>query len=183
MQIYVRKGRFSLFQVSLRQSTNIKSQKKSAELIDKITLKKNALGEDITGLPNPFMKTNTEQAFDVNGVPIEYDASGLDTEALVKLSDGTFWLAEEYGPSILHVDAEGKILKRLVPAGLEEDLKEAKYPVKGSLPAILMKRKLNRGIESIAVDPSEKNLYFILQSPLANPDSKAYKKIFNSASV
>jgi len=152
-----------------------KITKESAELLEMITLKDSS-GKDITGLPNPFLKTNTEQAFDVNGNPIEFDPSGVDTESLIKLSDGTYWLSEEYGPSIMHVAADGKVIKRLVPAGLEEDLKGAKYPVVGTLPEILMKRKLNRGIESISVDPSENNLYFILQSPLANPDSKAYKK-------
>jgi len=147
----------------------------SADLIEQITIK-NTSGADISGLSNPLITTDTEQAFDVMGNPIEYDASGLDTESIVKLSDGTFWLSEEYAPSILHVASDGKVIERLVPAGLEEDLKEAEYPVKGVLPAILMKRKLNRGIESIAVDKDEKNIYFILQSPLANPDSKAYKK-------
>ncbi len=39
-----------------------------------------------------------------------------------------------------------------------------------------MKRHLNRGIESIAVSPDEKFLYFAMQSPLDNPDSGAYKK-------
>ena len=46
----------------------------------------------------------------------------------------------------------------------------------GSLPAILMKRQLNRGIEGIALAPDESALYAIVQNPLANPDADAYKK-------
>ena len=146
----------------------------SAELIERITLKDDK-GHDITGLPNPFVTTGTEQAFDTNTNAIPYDPSGVDTEGIIKLSDGTFWLADEYAPSIIHAASDGKILERLVPAGLEKDLTGAGYNVSGTLPAILMKRKLNRGIESIGVSPDEKYLFFAMQSPLANPDKKAYK--------
>jgi hypothetical protein len=147
----------------------------SAELLERITLK-NDKGHDITGLPNPFVTTDTEQAFDTNATPIPYDPSGVDTEGIVKLSDGTFWLADEYGPSIIHAASDGKIIERLVPAGLEKDLAGAEYKVSGTLPAILMKRKLNRGIESIGVSPDEKYLFFAMQSPLANPNNSAYKR-------
>jgi len=43
------------------------------------------------------------------------------------------------------------------------------------LPAILMKRALNRGLESVALSADEKRLYLLMQSPLANPDQDAYK--------
>jgi hypothetical protein len=62
-----------------------------------------------------------------------------------------------------------------VPAGVEGDLAAANYRVIGALPAILKKRRLNRGIESLAVDPDEQFLYFMMESPLANPDNTAYK--------
>jgi hypothetical protein len=133
-------------------------------------------GTPITGLPNPLKITKTEKAYGADGAEIPFDASGLDTEAIVRLADGSFWLAEEYAPSLVHVAADGTILERLVPAGVEADLTAAKYPVSGSLPAILMKRNLNRGIESVAMSPDEKFLYFIVQNPLANPDGDAYKK-------
>jgi hypothetical protein len=133
-------------------------------------------GQAITGLPNPLTVTNTEPAFDAAGKKIALDPSGLDTEALVRLSDGRFWLTEEYGPSLIHVAADGTVLERLVPAGVERDLAGARYPVAGTLPAVLMRRALNRGIESLALSPDEKFLYFIVQSPLANPDADAYKK-------
>lgn len=133
----------------------------------------------ISGLTNPFVSTDTEAALDASGAVMAFDPNGLDTESLVKLSDGSFWLGEEYGPSIVHVSATGEVLERLVPAGLEADLSGASYPVSGSLPAILAKRKLNRGIESIAVSNDEQTLYFIMQSPLANPNNDAYKKSRN----
>lgn len=134
---------------------------------------KDSNGNVITGLTNPL--NDTENGYAPDGSLRAFDPNGLDTEALVRLSDGTFWLAEEYAPSLVHVAADGTILQRLVPAGVEAQLDGATYPVTGMLPAILHKRKLNRGIESIAVSLNEKYLYFALQSPLANPDGDAYK--------
>ncbi len=136
---------------------------------------KDADGNAISGLANPLQATNTESAFDISGAPMALDPEGVDTESLVRLADGTFWLGEEYGPSLVHVEATGEIIERLVPQGLAGDLAAANYPVSGTLPAILMKRKLNRGIESIAVSPDQQWLYFAVQSPLANPNTAAYK--------
>ncbi|WP_353573285.1 esterase-like activity of phytase family protein [Candidatus Albibeggiatoa sp. nov. BB20] len=146
--------------------------------IERILLK-NSSGTPITGLSNPLEVMDTEGSFSNTGQFVEYDVEGLDTEALVRLSDGTFWLAEEYAPSLVHVAADGTILERVVPAGVEGDLSAADYPITGRLPAILQKRPLNRGVESIAVSPDEQFLYFIMQSPLSNPDAAAYKASHN----
>jgi hypothetical protein len=137
---------------------------------------KDAAGKTITGLSNPLKAAKTEAAFDKDGRQLPFDPNGLDTEGLVRLKDGTFWIGEEYGPSLVHVAADGKIIERLVPQGLEGDLSGASYTVTGALPAILMKRQLNRGIEGLAIAPDETALYTIVQNPLANPDADAYKK-------
>lgn len=136
---------------------------------------KDAAGKTITGLSNPLKAAKTEAAFDKDGKQLPFDPNGLDTEGLVRLKDGTFWIGEEYGPSLAHVAADGKIIERLVPQGLEGDLSGATYTVTGALPAILMKRQLNRGIEGLAIAPDESALYTIVQNPLANPDAEAYK--------
>jgi len=137
---------------------------------------KDTLGNPITGLSNPTsVFLPTEANYDKNGNLIAGDPNGLDPEAFVKMKDGTFWVGEEYGPSILHLSATGRVLERLVPAGVQTQLAAATYPVTGSLPAILSKRKLNRGIEDIAISPNEQFLYFMMQSPLANPTVADYK--------
>ena len=75
--------------------------------------------------------------------------------------------------------AEGRIITRHVPKGTEEDYAGARYDVVGSLPAILAKRQANRGIESLAVSRDERFLFFMMQSPLANPDTAAFRKSRN----
>ena len=50
-----------------------------------------------------------EPTFDVAGAPIAPDPSGADSEAVAVLADGSFWVAEEYGPSLIKVDAQGTV--------------------------------------------------------------------------
>ncbi|MCO8254839.1 esterase-like activity of phytase family protein [Haladaptatus sp. AB618] len=127
-------------------------------------------GHDITAISNPLTVTATEVAYSMNGARIPYDPNGMDVEAVAQLTDGTFWITEEYAPSLAHVAADGRILDRIVPAGVDADLADATYPVTGDLPAIIRRRKLNRGIEGFGVTPDESAIFFALQSPLANPD-------------
>jgi hypothetical protein len=75
----------------------------------------------------------------------------------------------------VHVAIDGRIITRHVPQGTEADYAGARYDVVGSLPGILAKRQLNRGIEALAVSRDERFLFFMLQSPLANPDGAAYR--------
>jgi len=146
---------------------------------DVISLK-TASGRAITGLLNPQSVAKTDQGLDAQGNKLAYDPNTIDAEGLVKLSDGSFWMGEEMGPSVLHVAPDGRIVKRIVPADAVADYKDADTEIVGGLPAILSKRQANRGIESVAVSPDEKFLYFILQNPLANPDAKAYAQAKNT---
>jgi hypothetical protein len=129
----------------------------------------------ITGLPNPLQSMTTEKGYDNNGNPLEFDSEGIDSEAIIKLSNGQFWIADEYAPSLVHVAANGRILERIVPSGVENELNDANYRVIGALPNILKNRPLNRGIESLAISPDEQFLYFIMESPLKNPTQAAYQ--------
>ena len=98
----------------------------------------------------------------------------------MRLSDGTFWIGEENAPSIAHFSADGRMIERHVPAGTEGEFAGAPYEIKGSLPAIIAKRQGNRGIEGLAISPDERFLYFIMQNPLANPDTAAYQQARNT---
>jgi hypothetical protein len=141
---------------------------------------KTASGLAVTGLLNPQSVATTDQGLDAAGNRLAYDPNTVDAEGLVKLSDGSFWIGEEMGPSVLHVAADGRILKRIVPSDAVGDYKGADTEIVGGLPALLSRRQGNRGIESIAVSPDEVFLYFMLQNPLANPDAKAYAQAKNT---
>ena len=147
----------------------------TAKLLEAIPLKGKS-GKPVSGLPFNSDNFKLEAAYDVNGKLLPGDPSGLDTETLARLPDGSFIVGEEYGSSILEVAADGTVLKRHVPAGVEAELSGADYDVVGSLPPIIAKRTLNRGIENVAVSADSATLYVLMQSPLANPDNDAYKK-------
>ena len=126
-------------------------------------------GLPVTGLPN--LKGIDETPYNYSAQELlRFDTNNLDTEGLVRTSKGDFWIAEEYSPSLLHVDRSGKVLKRYGPEGLKLDATD--YPVAGVLPAIYVKRKINRGFEGLALSSDERTLYLALQSPLLNPDRK-----------
>ncbi|MCC9624567.1 esterase-like activity of phytase family protein [Thalassospira sp. MA62] len=151
----------------------------SFDIKDVITLK-DQNGVPLTGLTNKLTVAKTEQPVDAYGHILDQSVSAIDAEGLIRLSDGTYWIGEENGPSILHAEADGTVIERIVPAGSEKDFKDAAYKVVGGLPAILVKRQTNRGIESMAVSPDESKLYFMVQNPLANPNADAYKAAKNT---
>lgn len=132
-----------------------------------------ASGRPVTGLSNQAGHDETPYTWD-GRTALPHNPSGLDVEDLVRTRDGDFWLVDEYGPSLVRVSRDGRVLERHVPAGL--GLTGADYPVKETLPAILASRQQNRGFEGLAISSDERTLYLAVQSPLANPDKKAAKK-------
>jgi hypothetical protein len=77
---------------------------------------------------------------------------GIDPEGLDFDARGDAWISEEYGPSLLKVNARtGRIVQRLSPSA--------------GLPPILASRQVNRGFEGVAVTPSGK-VYGLVQSTL-----------------
>jgi hypothetical protein len=120
---------------------------------------KNAAGKKISGLPNPNYGNTGEIAVDMQGRELGTDPDGLDSEGLVALKDGTFWISDEYGPWLVHVDADGKIIERVGP-----------FPGAKSLPKVLAKRRPNRGMESLTITPDGRTLVGLMQNPVDNPD-------------
>lgn len=126
-------------------------------------------GAPVTGLPNQAGRDEAPYSYDAK-TPLAYDPNGLDTEGIVRDADGSFWLVDEYGPSLVHVSGSGRVLARYVPEGL--DLEGADYPVVEALPGILLHRKINRGFEGLALLPGG-DLVLAVQSPLSLPDEDA----------
>lgn len=144
------------------------------ELVDELRLQ-TASDAPVSGLPPPSSEhAKAEPVFDLQGKALPPDPSGLDTEGIAALADGGFWVADEFGPSLLRIDGEGRVLTRAVP----DDIKfpDADYPVQHTLPAIAAKRQLNRGFECVALSPDGNALFIAFQSPLAYPDEATHKR-------
>lgn len=134
---------------------------------------KDTQGNAITGLPNSNELGGTgEVPYDVHGNTlrdqsgkIKVDDFGLDSEGLVALKDGTFWVSDEYGPHIVHFDANGKEIGRINP--FKHDSRTVL-----NLPAELSSRDKSHGMEGLTVTPDQKTLVGIMQSTLKNPSKK-----------
>ena len=96
----------------------------------------------------------------------------LDPEGLTRAADGTWYVSDEYGPSIFHFDANGVLLGRLFAP-------EAFIPKRGNYPgatffgngAITTGRVRNRGFEGLTLTPDGRRLVAALQSPLQQDGS------------
>lgn len=104
-------------------------------------------GTPISGLPN---KPGDELPVDSRGTELKRDIHGIDPECLA--FDGEFiWLGEEYGPSILKFNLQGRLIKRYLPDGTH-------------LPSKLLERRVNRGFEALTYRGGK--VFAMLQSPL-----------------
>lgn len=133
-------------------------------------------GKPVTGLSNQESRDELPFTYDAS-TRLPVNPNGLDTEGIVRAYDGTFWLVDEYSPSLVHVSSHGQVLARYVPKGL--NLQGADYPVIESLPAIFLTRKINRGFEGLAQLPGG-DLVLALQSPLSNPSKKIGEASLNT---
>lgn len=113
-------------------------------------------GNPLNGLVVDVGDTGGETMVDINGNPMPNSDRGLDSEGLVALPDGTFWVADEYGPFVIHFDAHGTEIERL-------------SPYDGSLPGELALRDPNRGMEGLTITPDGSTLVGVMQSALAAP--------------
>ncbi|SDQ08100.1 Uncharacterized conserved protein [Chryseobacterium soldanellicola] len=131
------------------------------EVIKYIKLK-NPSGQPITGLPNPVgMGSTGEIAYAADGSILGTDNYGLDSESIVAAPDGTFWVSDEYGPHIVHYNADGVELERISPIGVNTGTRK--------LPAVFGKRRPNRGMEGMCMTPDGKMLVGTMQSMMYVP--------------
>ena len=148
--------------ISLRLSP---SGKAFIETITPLTRPDGAL---ITGLPTT--KPATDIPYDVNLNVLPFDEDSLDAEGLTIDPWGNFWVCEEYKPSVAMIAPNGRVQMRLVPAGTLTGLEQV--PTYDVLPAVLAKRRSNRGLEGLAA-AADGILYAIMQRPLSNPNRAA----------
>lgn len=131
-------------------------------------LLKNPQGQAISGLPNLHFGASKEIAYDQRGCVLAQgnDEFGLDSEGLVALKHGSFWVSDEYGPHIVHFDADGVEIDR-INAYPQDTRRKSGY----LLPAEYANRRQNRGMEGLTITPDQKKLVGIMQSSMSNPDA------------
>jgi hypothetical protein len=125
-------------------------------VLEKTIPLKAADGTPYSGRENSQAQTG-ETIVDLNDNLLPLDPNGYDSEGLVAMPDGTFWVSDEYGPFITHFDRNGRQLQRL-------------SPFDGSLPEELANRVPNKGMEGLTITPDHSTLVGIMQSALQQPD-------------
>ncbi|MFC4138477.1 MULTISPECIES: esterase-like activity of phytase family protein [unclassified Microbacterium] len=92
----------------------------------------------------------------------------FDIESVVRAKDGTFWVGEEFGPFLLHFDAEGTLLQK--PFSLEgAKSPQNPYLKAGETPRV----RASRGFEAMAGSKNGRYLYPILEGAYADdPDHR-----------
>ncbi|MFD0751059.1 esterase-like activity of phytase family protein [Mucilaginibacter calamicampi] len=135
-------------------------------VLEQVINLKNAAGVNLNGLPNPVGVGNTgEIPYDLNGNVLTTSEDGIDSEGLVRASDGSFWVSDEYGPHIVHFDAAGKTIERINPFGSGTGGRK--------IPLVFARRRANRGMEGLTITPDGKTLVGLMQSPMYNPNKNA----------
>jgi hypothetical protein len=131
----------------------------------------NADGSPITGLPSPAERGGTgEKAVGVDGTRLPADPNGLDPEGIHPVQGGSFWVSDEYGPSLVHFDSTGRTLERFSPRTAGK-----------ALPKVFAKRRPNRGMEGLSGTLDGTTLIGLMQSPLDNP--KAAGRVSTSVRI
>jgi hypothetical protein len=85
----------------------------------------------------------------------------IDPESLQRGRNGDLWVGDEFGPWILHFDAEGRLLDP--PFALPEGVVSPDNPI----PTGPVTQPSSRGIEGMAITPNGRWLYVVLEGATA----------------
>ena len=121
----------------------------------------------ITGLPpqagvGSTGETPLNDAYRFDAATANYDANGLDPESIVvDAARNVLWASDEYGPFIVRINRTTGVIERKYGPG----------PGAADLPAVLAKRRVNRGMEGLTLDVASGKLHGFLQSPIDPKDA------------
>jgi hypothetical protein len=96
----------------------------------------------------------------------------LDPESLVRSPDGTVWISEEFGPFLVHLSADGRVLEPPVPfPGVRSpqspflSIADRTSPERPTVAA-------SRGPEGLAISPDGSKLHALLEGPVVGDDPR-----------
>jgi glycerophosphoryl diester phosphodiesterase len=98
----------------------------------------------------------------------------FDIESVVRAKDGTFWVGEEFGPFVLHFDADGTLLEDPIP--LPGGLKSPQSPhlAAGETPGV----RASSGFEAMSASPDGRYLYPVVENALVAENDARRRVIF-----
>ncbi len=91
----------------------------------------------------------------------------FDPESLEIGPDGTFWIGEEFGPFLLHVDRSGRLLGAPIGA---PGVKSPQNPTLDVLGGEKPNLAASRGFEDLAISPDRTRLYAMPEGPVVTDD-------------
>ena len=97
----------------------------------------------------------------------------FDIESIQPMTDGSFWIGDEFGPFLIQVDAEGRVL-RVVETRLDGQVLMGPDHPALQVPAtptagVPFRARRAGGYEGMAATPDGSRLYALLEQPLFQP--------------
>ncbi len=96
----------------------------------------------------------------------------LDPESFVRAPDGTFWVGEEFGPFLLHVAADGRVLAPPVAVPGVRSPQNPFLAISDRAHAERPTLAASRGFEGVAISPDGSRLYCLLEGAVAEDDAQ-----------
>ncbi len=120
-----------------------------------------------------------------SGIPVDHEikedrlltGADFDIEAIQQVDDGSFWIGDEFGPFLLHVDADGKVLDS--PVSLP-NVSSPQNPYLGDPSEANLPR--SRGFEGMALSADGSKLYPMLEGALID-DPDQTRRIVNEFDI
>ena len=94
----------------------------------------------------------------------------LDPESVVRAPDGTFWIGEEFGPFLIHVAADGRVLEPPVAVPGVRSPQNPFLAISDRARAEAPTLAASRGFEGVAISPDGARLYALLEGAVAGDD-------------
>src|SRR5512136_582396 len=94
----------------------------------------------------------------------------LDPESFVRAPDGTFWISEEFGPFLVHVAADGRVLEPPVPFPGVRSPQNPFLKIADRGHAERPTLAASRGPEGLAISPDAAKLYALLEGAVTGDD-------------
>ncbi|WP_017667091.1 esterase-like activity of phytase family protein [Sandarakinorhabdus sp. AAP62] len=97
--------------------------------------------------------------------------AALDSEGIVRLPNGNFLVADEYGPSVYETNNRGVFIRAFTQPANVVPLANGSPDFANGRPTITSGRQDNRGYEGLTISGDGKTAWAILQDPLVNEGS------------